>query len=145
MGRFKRYLPNRVVSLIHQLTDVRRHLVGFDGTITSKGLTVSGTLRPTPVSREYAVRIELPKNGIPKILIDSSELLGRGGERIPHRYPDGSLCLYYPPNREWRREFFLTETLIPWAEEWLYFYEIWLISGVWHGSGLHPTANQQNE
>jgi hypothetical protein len=27
---------------------------------------------------------------------------------------------------------------VPWLLLWLSFYELWLITGEWHGGGVHP-------
>lgn len=145
MAKRRRYFARNSVSLAHQLSDAKRSCPGFDGSISLLGLTVEGLVRPTPISVEYMVRVFLPRTGIPKVVVVRPELVGRYGQRIPHRYPDGSLCLYYPPNREWRREFFLSETLIPWAAEWIYFYEIWRVTGNWLGGGIHPSRDQEEE
>ena len=32
----------------------------------------------------------------------------------------------------------IAETIIPWAAEWLFFFEGWLIDGHWAGGGTHP-------
>ena len=29
----------------------------------------------------------------------------------------------------------ITDTIIPWIQEWLYFYEIWLLTNEWYGGG----------
>ncbi len=34
----------------------------------------------------------------------------------------------------------ISRTIIPWAIEWLYYYEIWCVTGEWQGGGAHPTA-----
>lgn len=34
----------------------------------------------------------------------------------------------------------IADTYIPWAIEWLYYYEIWLVTGEWCGGGIHPTT-----
>ena len=145
MGKRNRFFPSSKISLVHQLSDVRNEYSSFSGRITLSGLKLLGAIQPTPISREYEVQIDVPKTGQPRIEVVSPELQTRDGENIPHRYPDGSLCLYYPPSREWRRELFLSETLIPWAAEWLYFYEVWLVTGTWQGGGIHPARNQRTE
>jgi hypothetical protein len=33
---------------------------------------------------------------------------------------------------------FLADTILPWAVEWLAYYEIWLATGVWYGGGEWP-------
>jgi hypothetical protein len=43
------------------------------------------------------------------------------------------LCLFDPRERSWSNRDNLHETIIPWTAEWLVYYELFLISGVWHG------------
>ena len=43
-------------------------------------------------------------------------------------------------HKEFSGEKFLSETIIPWAIEWLYYYEIWLVTGTWNGGGEHPNV-----
>jgi hypothetical protein len=66
------------------------------------------------------------------------------GDLPPHIYyrPETksgwSLCLYDPRTREWEGEMPIATKIIPWACEWLFYYEHWLIDGVWAGGGAHP-------
>ncbi|ACX76279.1 hypothetical protein Fisuc_2696 [Fibrobacter succinogenes subsp. succinogenes S85] len=66
--------------------------------------------------------------------------LAEGATRLEHVYDNQKqrLCLYHPKKRPWDRSMLLSETVIPWAIEWLYFYEIWLCTGQWLGGGEHP-------
>ena len=48
------------------------------------------------------------------------------------------LCLYYGPAREWIPDKMIADTIVPWASEWLLHYEFWLVTGIWHGGGIHP-------
>jgi hypothetical protein len=32
----------------------------------------------------------------------------------------------------------LAKAIVPWTSEWLLHYEIWLATGDWRGSGIHP-------
>ncbi len=50
----------------------------------------------------------------------------------PHIYPDGSLCLYYPPDESWQPSRFIANTIVPWAACWLARYELWLVTGEWY-------------
>lgn len=62
---------------------------------------------------------------------------------IPHVYwrrkePDFPyLCLFSPSLGEWSLSDPLARTTIYWANEWLYFYEGWLITKKWKGGGRH--------
>jgi hypothetical protein len=63
---------------------------------------------------------------------------------IPHVYKskrDPSLpylCLFSSSLREWDVNDPLADTTIFWANEWLYFYEGWLVTKKWRGGGRHP-------
>ncbi|HWX23034.1 MAG TPA: hypothetical protein VN578_24290 [Candidatus Binatia bacterium] len=53
-------------------------------------------------------------------------------------YSDCKLCLYDWRDQPWQDKWHLHETVIPWAAEWLVFYELLLLTGKWHGpSALH--------
>jgi hypothetical protein len=32
----------------------------------------------------------------------------------------------------------MANSIVPWASEWLFFYEMWLITGEWDGGGRWP-------
>lgn len=63
---------------------------------------------------------------------------------IPHLYrqplPEqpAHLCLYHPSSAEWKWSDWIGETILPWAAEWLAFYEMWRITGSWEGPEKHP-------
>ena len=63
-----------------------------------------------------------------------------GAQRLPHVYDHvkQQLCLYYGPAREWTPDKMIADTIVPWASEWLLHYEFWLVTGIWHGGGIHP-------
>ncbi len=109
-----------------------------------------GKVKPTLLSCEYTIRIELEcfsgpnRRGRVKIVVISPQLRKHNNQKIPHLYPDGSLCLFYPSNREWDSTQLVAETIIPWISLWLYFYEIWLITGEWKGGGIHSNGKKDN-
>lgn len=67
--------------------------------------------------------------GIPTVRVERPKL--KPG--APHLYPDGRLCLYYPPDRRWHSGYLLADTILPWTASWLYFYELWLDTDEWLG------------
>jgi hypothetical protein len=93
------------------------------------GLTWSGALRPTQESPYYSIQVVHDLGRVPRVFVKSPKL----DEEAPHRYPDGSLCLYWPNQWRWSPKEFIAETLMPWAALWLYYYEIWLFCGQWCG------------
>ena len=49
-------------------------------------------------------------------------------------YDNGALCLYKPAETPWKLSDNLQKKIIPWAAEWLVFYELYLMCGA-SGSG----------
>lgn len=52
------------------------------------------------------------------------------------------LCLDHPSKNEWDTSVALIDSYIPWASEWTEFYELWQLTGVWHGEGEHPNVEK---
>jgi hypothetical protein len=61
-------------------------------------------------------------------------------QRIPHTFYDGSICLHL--HEEWTPAMFVADTIIPWLSLWLYHYEVWHATGVWHGGGQEPKTSK---
>jgi hypothetical protein len=57
------------------------------------------------------------------------------GEAVPHIYgyrrsPDRpALCLYDHRYGEWYPDEYIADTIVPWAIEWLFYCEVWLLTG----------------
>jgi len=104
-----------------------------------------GMLQPTEISRKYKIRVELPLKGSPKAYMEEPKMEMRGGNKPPHiyNYEEGKMCLYLPNSKEWTTFKRLADTLIPWISEWLFFYEIWLLTGEWEGGGKHPGIKKE--
>lgn len=72
-------------------------------------------------------------------MLDGAVRPAPDGTPVPHLYgrwddPRGTdLCLYYPPDESMVLGHEVAEKLLPWAYEWLYYYEIWLVTGTWSG------------
>jgi hypothetical protein len=102
-----------------------------------KLLVCRGSLRPTPITGEYLVKIEYITRLKPKVWIESPPLQRRTpDERIPHTYADDRPCLF---KEDFRSDMSIGHTIVPWLSLWLVFYESWRITGEWQGGGLHPT------
>lgn len=102
-------------------------------------LVAYGEVQPTPLSKIYRIRIEYPQGGKPDVWVQDPLLERRSAdERIPHMYDQERLCLYYPGSGEWTRRMFVADTIVPWAAEWLHYYELWHLTGQWHGGGREP-------
>jgi hypothetical protein len=90
-------------------------------------------LTPDYFCRTYDVEIKYKAFGKPIIRVSPV------GMEIPvitydiHMFDDRSLCLYNDANKEWNPNMSLAKSIIPWTCEWLYFYEIWLVTRRWCG------------
>jgi hypothetical protein len=101
------------------------------------GLDVVTVIQPTPMSRRYTVRITYRAGGVPDVFVVAPELALRpDADVLPHTYPGDKLCLHLPG--QWRPHMYIAHTTIPWTSEWLFYYELWLVTGRWNGGGHEP-------
>lgn len=125
--------------------------------ITNRDRTLlwEGWLQPSLFSRRYKVTIRYSLSIPPICVVTEPDLYALAGTRsIPHIYrPDKHisgtrLCLFLPSSQtdnklsEWRSQQKISETLIPWASLWLFYFEQWLHTGHWEGGGKHPRVSE---
>lgn len=94
-----------------------------------------GTLQPRPLSQKYRVAVRYKLSSYPTVKVISPAL----APKAPHRWGDGTLCLFYPKESPWRRDMLIATTIIPWTALWLYYYELWLDIGKWLGPSSHAS------
>jgi hypothetical protein len=113
------------------------------GQLTATGLVWNYRDRPTPLSREYSMRITFQRGDTPDMFVLDPDLSALAdGRPVPHVYHDPlRLCLTLPETREWAGTKRIDQTFIPWATTWLYYFEEWLISDEWKGGGEHPDTS----
>ncbi len=99
-----------------------------------------GKISPTPLSRAYNIRIVC--HGYrhrPKVILYGDNIEGLDRDNFPHKFAidkekkEVVLCLHLLD--EFKFLYPISDTIIPWTQEWLYFYEIWLITNEWYGGG----------
>lgn len=101
-------------------------------------------VKPTVYSKEYDVKVEYIIGKMPKTWILNVDIDKFKAKKIPHKYKVNieekkiQICLFRPQYKEWTKSKFISNTIVPWTIEWLYFYEIWEITGKWQGGGEHP-------
>jgi len=103
---------------------------------------------PSPLSRNYDIRIDFRQSRKPHIFVEAPDLHAlAGGRRIPHLYQQRppKLCLYLPQTYEWQSWMRLDQTVVPWTALWLFYFEEWLASDDWKGGGMHPVNNDDDE
>ncbi|MFD6165196.1 hypothetical protein ACFWFR_08395 [Oerskovia sp. NPDC060287] len=90
-------------------------------------------VRPLPSAGTYLLELRADGRTAPSIRVIDPDLVPDNHGRIPHVYEDGSICVAQAG--DWRRSMLFVRTVVPWALEWLVFYEMWLATGIWMGDG----------
>jgi hypothetical protein len=86
------------------------------------------------MSRRYTLRIAYRAGGVPDVFVLTPELtLHPEADVLPHTYPGDRLCLHLPGR--WSPHMYIAHATVPWTSEWLFYYELWLITGQWNGGG----------
>jgi len=97
-------------------------------------------LRPTALSRYYEVTLIYRLNGLPEVYVKRDDLVDVDAADFPHIYKREKnrvkLCLYY--GKEFNTSMYISDTIIPWTVEWLFYYELWIKTKIWFGGGIHP-------
>ena len=132
IGQLKRYFPSGRV--INETTD---------------SLTWEVRLQPTELSRVYTIKLKYKVGDFPRVYVTDPFPLERypGKDFLAHVYSTSKqeLCLYMRGTGEWSRHKMIAKTVIPWAAEWLQFYELWLATGEWYGEGIHPQVKDKKK
>lgn len=101
--------------------------------------------------KQYIVAIAWDSSSIEKpfVFLVSPVLRPREGESfegIPHLIFDANnpvqsgLCLFDPDGREWSPMHLIADSTVPWASQWLAYYELWHLKGIWFGGGVGPES-----
>lgn len=108
----------------------------------------TGDVKPQFFSYRLEIRYEI--DDFPEVRVLSPELIQMPDNPdgpLPHVYgplSDPTLCLFDPAADEWDGSKLVSRTTLPWAIDWITFYEFWLMTGVWSGGGRHPAARQED-
>jgi hypothetical protein len=100
-----------------------------EGVLRAGQFTWCCSAMPSPLSRDYVIRIEFRQGGRPQIFVDGPDL---------H-------LLYRPKTYEWQSWMRLDQTVVPWATLWLFYFEEWLVSDEWKGGGMHPECDDDHD
>lgn len=105
-----------------------------------------GDLQPSDTSARCKIAVDYHFRRWPIVTVLSPALVRHdNGLPIPHRFADGSLCLYLTKSGEWTPSMYIAETTIPWAAHWLFHYEVWHATGEWMGGGEHPKIKESKD
>ena len=149
----KKYPKNKPITIPIQKFNIKKE---FKNMIVKEyygiGLKMILRIQPTECSKFYQVLLEYKSvQKRPQVYVSIDQLEIEDKKSIPHKYGIKyinekeyvNLCLYY--RNEWDSTMKITETIMPWICEWLYYFEIWCITGKWCGGGKHPTKKDINE
>lgn len=103
-------------------------------------------LRPDVFSKEYNVRFVF--NGRLSVYVAGEKLrIASNRKKLPHVFDNDlqHICLYGEGGENWSVNKSIASVVVPWASEWLYYYEMWLIDGQWRGGGHDEYANENLE
>lgn len=131
-------LPEQMFALRHAFAGAECYISGH------KKLIWKGTLRPSELSNSYSVILEYSLGHKPRVIVSGEGIKKLDDPDFPHIFHrdreknEIEICLCY--GDEFASDMLIADTYIPWAIEWLYYYEIWLVTGEWCGGGIHPTT-----
>lgn len=136
------WIKPRKLSVVEQFVSLKRLYPAEDLKLEPKKFVWIGYLKSSPLGNSYKIKIVFDKDKGPDVfVVDPVKLpLAEGKAKLEHVYDQQKqrLCLYYFDDRGWNKTKLLSNTIIPWTIEWLYHYEIWLITSEWLGGGKHP-------
>lgn len=92
-------------------------------------ITVS--LIPTPASPTYVVDIDYSQAPLAPLVNVVRPSVRSGAPHLFRPEVGRDLCLFY--RGEWTPALSFAESIVPWCEEWLFYYERWLEVGRWDG------------
>ena len=137
-----RFGGRQKLTLAQQLVNLQANpICAGAGAIVNRRLEWRCDLSPTAFSRIYSVRIEYILGCPPDVFVEFPDLrVLADGRNLPHVYSEAPicLCLYLPGSSEWGPWMLLDRTVVPWTLLWLFYFEEWLRTGEWGGSGRHP-------
>ena len=128
----------RILALIREAKLLNCHYPHGQTTLKAGVLRWTGELQPSEVSRQYFVDVRYSSPYPPSVFVRRPKLVMDADGRLPHIYPNGSLCLHEPD--QWSSGDPIAETILPWTCEWLLHYEFWRATGEWCGSGGNHTG-----
>jgi hypothetical protein len=123
----------RSLSPAQQALALRRLFPDAAISINPEGLVWRGVITPTPLSRDYTIRISCQKGDYPRVMVVEPALERDTEGRLPHFFREGFLCVH--ENYQWDDSMLIVDTIVPWTAEWLAYYELWKRGGHWYGDG----------
>ncbi len=86
-------------------------------------------LKPTSMSAVYTIELLYEFGKTPKVRVIEPEVI----EKAPHMYLGGYLCTHYNEWLNWNSTLKISDVILPWVSDWLFYFEIWKATGRWYG------------
>ena len=135
------------IKITDQAGAIRSYFPNGDLRVLGNKLIWTGEITPSPNSGTYIIKVKYSyTDGVKVYVVNPKPLpLAVGQTRLEHVYSheEQRICLYYPDRTEWNSSMWLVQTIFPWASEWLFFYELWLVTGEWLGGGKHHEVDDK--
>lgn len=147
MASKRTYPRQKSIRLIDQMIALKRAYPEACCDICRDVLYWSGKMCPSPLSQTYTVRLKYKLKMYPCVTVQGQNLQKLDDPELPHKFHVDKekqlieMCLFLSP--DFNSRMLLADTVIPWAVEWLYHYEIWLATNEWCGGGKHPDINDR--
>ena len=139
----KHYIPIKRISLSEQKLILRARYPNSKCFIKKNTLVWTGDIRPSALSRYYHVKIIYRDCWLRPNVILYGDVPGITRTDFPHHFKldqerkTVELCLHLPYEFNGKTQI-IADLIIPWTQDGLFFYEIWLATGNWCGGG-HKT------
>lgn len=150
-NKFLKFFKNKVnpsIDFMRQLARIKatQYKVYHTFSKNSSHADVYFYVKPTEQSIDYKIKlsVDLRRQKVKIFVVEPDIHNVHKNTKVPHVYSDSSLCLYYPSYNEFHYTDNWVETLVPWISLWLYYYELWEMTGTWLGGGIHPGQVPQN-
>jgi len=128
-----------------QAAGLRRLFPKGETAMRQNSVSWLGGLAPSDYGRTYTIEMIYKRGDSPKVWVREPNLKELAGEKLlPHVYDQKTqqLCLFLPGCGLWSSEKSIASTIMLWAFLWLQYFELWLITGEWHGRGEHPHSKE---
>jgi len=141
-----KFHPPKRITVAEQLYNLKHKFPETKGYIHGTMLIWNAVIKPTSLSREYLIQIQYDGVHRPVVLLRDEYIEGIDKPDFPHHFDldidkqTVQLCLHM--YHEFNQSMMISEYIVPWTVEWLYYYEIWLATGKWRGGGHIPNIKK---
>lgn len=136
MAKKKIPLKNKKISVIlqtYRICSYYKNII-YKKEQTSNKVKIYFKIKPCDFCRVFSVRMEYSNSMLPRIYVINPDIYEENNKKPEHIYDwrKGRICLFMPKEINFSSYY---DVIIPWISEWIFYYEIWRITGNWDGGG----------